>query len=88
MINTNSGHGLGAMRKTNTLKKAVSRARQSHEGAPSVPKSWDDMIVPAHLSVTVSGGEFLCTEMLRTEEKKYLCIVFRNYSHTSSFSQE
>ena len=76
MINTNSGHGLGAMRKTNTLKKAVSRARQSHEGAPSVPKSWDDMIVPAHLSVTVRGGEFLAVEETTTPVSSEKIVIF------------
>ena len=62
MIALNSGHGLGAMRKTNTLKRAVNRARQSYEGAPSVPKTWDDMIVPDHFSKTARGGDFLALE--------------------------
>lgn len=64
------------MRKTNTLKKAVSRARQSHEGAPSVPKSWDDMIVPAHLSVTVRGGEFLAVEETTTPVSSEKIVIF------------
>lgn len=64
------------MRKTNTLKKAVSRARQSHEGAPSVPKSWDDMIVPAHLSVTVRGGEFLAVEETTTPVSPEKIVIF------------
>ena len=64
------------MRKTNTLKKAVSRARQSHEGAPSVPKSWDDMIVPAHLSVTVRGGEFLAVEETTTPVSSERIVIF------------
>ena len=64
------------MRKTNTLKKAVSRARQSHEGAPSVPKSWDDMIVPAHLSVTVRGGEFLAVEETATPVSSEKIVIF------------
>ena len=64
------------MRKINTLKKAVSRARQSHEGAPSVPKSWDDMIVPAHLSVTVRGGEFLAVEETTTPVSPEKIVIF------------
>ena len=64
------------MRKTNTLKKAVSRARQSHEGAPSVPKSWDDMIVPAHLSVTVRCGEFLAVEETTTPVSPEKIVIF------------
>ena len=64
------------MRKTNTLKKAVSRARQSHEGAPSVPKSWDDMTVPAHLSVTVRGGEFLAVEETTTPVSSEKIVIF------------
>ena len=62
MIALNSGHGLGAMRKTNTLKRAVNRARQTYEGASSAPKTGDDMIVPDHFSKTARGGDFLALE--------------------------
>lgn len=64
------------MRKTNTLKKALNRARQSHEGAPSVPKTWADMIVPANLSVTVRGGDFLAVEETKTPVSSEKIVIF------------
>ena len=63
------------MRKTNPLKKAVSRARQSHEEAP-VPKTWDDMIVPAHRSVKVRGGDFLAVEKTATPDSSEKIVIF------------
>ena len=64
------------MRKTNTLKKAVCRARQNHEGSPPVPKTWDDMIVPANLRETVRGGAFLALEETVTPDASEKIVIF------------
>ena len=41
-----------------------------------MPKSWDDMIVPAHLSVTVRGGEFLAVEETTTPVSPEKIVIF------------
>ena len=50
------------MRKTETIKKAIARARKSHEGSFPVPKVWQDMKIPANFSVTARGTPWLALE--------------------------
>ena len=64
------------MKKTATLKKAISRARRSHEGAPPVPQGWEDMKVPANFSTTVRGGRFLALEEPATPDNPEKIIIF------------
>ena len=52
------------MRKTNTPKKNLKAELAMHSSDESsvVAKSWNGMIVPATLSVTVSGSDFLLAD--------------------------
>ena len=60
------------MRKTGTLKKAIGRARKSHNGVPPVPKTWEEMTIPANLSSTVRGGPFLAVEETTISSEKII----------------
>lgn len=64
------------MRKSDTLKRAVGRARKSHDGAPPVPKSWEEMTVPPNLSTTVRGGQFLALDEFSTPGSAEKIIIF------------
>ena len=65
---------MGSMRKTDTIKKAISRARKSNDGALPIPKTWDEMTIPANYAVTARGGPFLALE--ETTDLSQKIIVF------------
>ena len=59
---SSSSGGVGAMRKSATLTKAIHRARKSKFGFPKDPRTWSEMIVPDNLKLTMDGDRFLCLE--------------------------
>ena len=65
---------MGSMRKTDTIKKAISRARKSNDGTLPIPKTWDEMTIPANYAVTARGRPFLALE--ETTDLSQKIIVF------------
>ena len=57
-----SSKGVGAMRKTGTLTKAIQRARKAKFGFPKDPQNWSEMLVPDNLKDTKGGDKFLQVE--------------------------
>ena len=44
-----SSRGVGAMRKSGALTKAIQRARKAKFGFPKDPQNWSEMLVPDNL---------------------------------------
>ena len=58
----NSGNNVSAMRKTSTLNRAIQRERVKSLGFPSVPREWQEMVVPESLKITKGNENFLILE--------------------------
>ena len=50
--------GVGEMRKSKTLQRAIQQARCKQFGFAEVPKTWEEMIIPDELANTVNGDRF------------------------------
>ena len=57
-----SSRGVGAMRKSGALTKAIQRARKAKFGFPKDPQNWSEMLVPDNLKDTKGGDKFLQVE--------------------------
>ena len=57
-----SSRGVGAMRKSGALTKAIQRARKAKFGFPKDPQNWSEMLVPDNLKDTKGWDKFLQVE--------------------------
>ena len=64
------------MRKSNTLIQAIKRARKAEDGAPPVPKSWDEMNIPPNFRNTVRSDQFLALEENVQPDRVEKIIIF------------
>ena len=75
-IVTEMESGVGAMRKTATITKAIQRARAKEFGFPPVPKNWEEMKVPDVLKNTIQNEKFLVFDETVDEFRKERIMIF------------
>ena len=64
-----SSRGVGAIRKTGALTKAMQRARKAKFGFPKYPQNWREMLVQDNLKNTKGGDKFLQVEESQDHKK-------------------
>ena len=94
--------GLLHIPKPRTMAKTIQRKRKSEQNMPSLPKNWEEMIVPDQYKVTADGEQFLILDAVVPNSTKkvsmsisiitYLCMyvypgVGLVLSHWSCHSQ-